>query len=126
MFRTHHQRGWGSRPRRLGIAAGGLAVAAALLGSITGEAGAVAQASPPQPSITSVSFSWTSGPGVASPTITLAGSNFGTSEPSGTSDNITSCGPYTANGDVYGSQLYFADDTNFEPPTAAAAPPASA
>lgn len=111
--------------RRYATIVGGLAVAAALLGSLAGLSPANAASKPataraaaltpaPQPSISSVSFSGTSGPGVASPAITITGSNFGTRAPAGTSDNSTSCGPYTANGDVYGSKLYFADDTNFE------------
>jgi hypothetical protein len=76
--------------------------------------GTAVAASASQPSIASVSFSGTSGPGVASPTITITGSHFGTTAPKGTSDNSTNCGPYTANGDVYGTKLYFVDDTNFE------------
>jgi hypothetical protein len=104
MFRTHS--------RHLGIVAGGLAVAVGLLGGIAGAADAAGSA--PQASISSVSFSGTAGSGVGSPTITLTGSNFGSSAPAGTSDNSTSCGLYTANGDVYGSDLYFADDNNFE------------
>jgi hypothetical protein len=110
--------------RRYAIIAGGLAVTAALLGSLAGlgpanaasktATGAGALSSAPQPSISSVSFSGTSGSGVASPTITITGSHFGSSAPAGTSDDSTSCGPYTANGDVYGNKLYFVDDTNFE------------
>ena len=61
-----------------------------------------------------MSFSGIHGPGVDSPTITITGSRFGTTAPPGTSDNTTGCGPYTANGDVYGSKLYFTDDANFE------------
>jgi hypothetical protein len=108
-----------ARARHYAIVAGSLAVAGVLLGGITSAAGAaarpdVAQASAPQPYISSVSFSGTAGSGEASPTITLTGTDFGASAPAGTSDNSTSCGPYTANGDVYGSELYFEDDTNFE------------
>jgi hypothetical protein len=116
MFTSHH-RGRTTRLRRLSVVAGGLAATGVLLGSVTGAADATAQpttASAPQPSISSVSFTGASGSGVASPTITLTGSHFGARAPVGTSDNSTSCGPYTANGDVYGSKLYFADDTNFE------------
>jgi hypothetical protein len=101
----------------LSVIAGGLVAAAVLLGSVTGAAAATARpatASATQPSITSVSFTGASGSGVASPTITVTGSHFGSKAPAGTSDNSTSCGPYTANGDVYGSKLYFVDDTNFE------------
>lgn len=93
------------------ILARGVVVTGAAMATIIGTAVA---ASASQPNITSVSFSGTSGPGVASPAITITGSGFGTTAPTGTSDNSTSCGPYTANGDVYGSKLYFADDANFE------------
>jgi hypothetical protein len=75
--------------------------------------GAVA-ASASQPGISSVSFSGTAGAGVASPTITITGSHFGATAPKGTSDNTTTCGSYTANGDVYGSKLYFVDDGKLE------------
>ena len=68
----------------------------------------------PRPDISSVSFSGTPGPGVASPTITITGSDFGATAPAGTSNNTTGCGPYTANGNVYGGKLYFTDDANFE------------
>jgi hypothetical protein len=67
-----------------------------------------------QPNITSVSFSGPSGPGVGSPTITVTGNNFGTAAPRGTSDSVTGCGTYTANGKVYGSKLYFTANANFE------------
>lgn len=84
---------------------------------------AAAQASPHQakpadsvarPSITSVSFTGYYGTGVSSPTVKVTGSGFGTTPPPGAADNTTSCGTYTANGQVYGSQLYFLDDNNFE------------
>jgi len=90
---------------------------------VTGAAAAAAQpspagtaplAEPAQPSISSVSFRGTSGPGVASPTITVTGSDFGARAPRGTGDDTTSCGPYTANGRVYGDELYITDDKNFE------------
>jgi hypothetical protein len=89
----------------------GVVVVGAAVATITGSAAA---ASASQPGISSVSFSGTAGSGVASPTITITGSHFGTAAPKGTSDNSTSCGTYNANGDVYGSKLYFADDGNFE------------
>jgi len=73
----------------------------------------VASASSVRPGISSVSFSGVAGAGKASPTITITGSHFGVA-PSGTSDNSTSCGGYTANGDVYGTKLYFVDSGNFE------------
>jgi hypothetical protein len=101
----------------LGVIAGGLAATGLVLASVTGAAGATARpaaTSAPQPSISSVSFAGASGSGVASPTITLTGTHFGSKAPAGTSDDSTSCGAYTANGDVYGSKLYFVDDTNFE------------
>jgi hypothetical protein len=85
------------------------------IGAVTATiVGGTVAASASQPGVSSVSFSGTGGPGVASPTITITGSHFGAAAPKGTSDNSTSCGPYTANGDVYGSKLYFVDDGNFE------------
>jgi hypothetical protein len=91
-----------------------LAAAALALATVPAFAASAARVSAPRPNISSVSFSGTHSPGVASPTITLTGSQFGATPPSGTSDNTTSCGPYTANGKVYGSKLYFLDDANFE------------
>lgn len=93
------------------VLARGVVVAGAAAAMIAGSAAA---ASASEPAISSVSFSGTAGSGVASPTITITGSNFGKTAPQGTSDNSTSCGPYTANGDVYGTKLYFVDDGNFE------------
>ena len=106
---THH------KPARWRAKAAVLAAttAAGLL-TIPALAASAARVSAPRPSISSVSFSGTHGPGVASPTITITGSGFGATAPAGTSDNTTSCGPYTANGKVYGSKLYFLDDANFE------------
>src|SRR5690349_18218416 len=100
MFRFQHR-------RLFGAMVGGVAVAAALLGSVAVTASASTASS--RPTITSVSFGGTSGPGVGSPTITLHGSGFGTNPPAGTPNNSTSCGAYTANGQVYGNQLYFLD-----------------
>ena len=90
------------------------ATAGLALATVPGLAASAALAASPRPSISSVSFSGTHGPGVASPVITISGSHFGTSAPAGTSDSTTSCGSYVANGDVYGSKLYFTDDANFE------------
>lgn len=84
------------------------------LASVPAFAASAAAASAARPGISSVSFTGTSGPGVASPALTITGSHLGTTPPSGTSDNSTSCGGYTANGEVYGSKLYLADDANFE------------
>lgn len=105
------------KPARWRSAAAVLAAAitaALALATIPALTASAALAAAPRPSISSVSFSGTHGPGVASPTITVTGSGFGASAPAGTSDNTTSCGPYTANGKVYGSKLYFLDDANFE------------
>jgi hypothetical protein len=105
----------GHKPARWRPAAAVLAAAAALaLAAIPAFAATASLASAPRPGIASVSFSGTSGPGVASPTITITGSRLGTTAPAGTSDNTTGCGPYTANGEVYGSKLYFTGDANFE------------
>ncbi len=90
------------------------ATAAFALITVPALAASAARASAPRPSIASVSFSGTHGPGGASPTITITGAQFGATAPTGTSDNTTSCGQYTANGKVYGGKLYFADDANFE------------
>ncbi len=103
------------KPARWRPAAAMLAATAALaLATIPALTASAARVSAPRPGISSVTFSGTHGPGVASPAITITGSGFGTTAPSGTSDNTTSCGPYTANGDVYGNKLYFTDDANFE------------
>ena len=90
------------------------ATAALALATIPAFTASAALAAAPRPSISSVSFSGTHGPGVASPTITITGSHFGTTAPAGTSNNTTSCGTYTANGKVYLGKLYFTDDANFE------------
>ena len=104
------------KPARWRPAAAVLAAttAALALAAVPALAASATLASAPRPGISKVSFRGTHGPGVASPKITITGSNFGTTAPPGTSDNTTSCGPYTANGDVYGSKLYFTDDANFE------------
>jgi hypothetical protein len=60
-----------------------------------------------------VTFSGTAGFGEPSPTVTVWGSHFGFPPP-GTSNNTTSCGTYTANGDVYGTRFYFRDRGNFQ------------
>ena len=88
--------------------------AALALATVPALAASAARASAPRPSIASVSFTGTHGPGMASPVITITGSPFGATAPAGTSDAITSCGTYTANGKVYGGKLYFTDDANFE------------
>jgi len=90
------------------------ATAAVVLGTLPASGASAALAAATRPSITSVSFSGTHGPGMASPTITINGSHLGATAPAGTSDGTTSCGTYAANGDVYGSKLYFTDDANFE------------
>lgn len=105
------------RPARWRFAAAVLAAATTAslaLVIVPAAATGAARASAPRPSITAISFSGTHGPGVASPTITIIGSRFGSTAPSGTSDNTTSCGTYTANGKVYGGKLYFTDNANFE------------
>jgi hypothetical protein len=79
----------------------------ALIGSA-----ATASASAVLPSISGVSFTGTAGSGVASPTVTITGAHFG-SAPAGTSDATTTCGGYSANGDVYNTRLYFVDDNDF-------------
>jgi hypothetical protein len=96
------------------VLAASAAAAALALATVPALAASAARAPAPRPSIASVSFSGTHGPGVASPTITVNGTNFGATAPPGTSDNTTSCGPYTANGKVYGGKLYITDDANFE------------
>jgi len=103
------------QPTRRQAKAAILATAAAFaLATAPALAASAALASAPQPSIASVSFTGTHGPGVPSPKITITGTNFGATAPAGTSDNTTSCGTYTANGKVYGNKLYFTDDANFE------------
>jgi hypothetical protein len=106
-----------TRTRTLIACAAAATIAATVGGSAAVWATAAtsaAVASAARPGITSVKFSGTSGPGTASPKVTITGSDFGTTAPKGTSDNTTSCGHYTANGKVRGSKLYFTDDANFE------------
>ena len=109
---SHKPARW--RPATAVLAAAAAAAVAIALATVPALTASAARASAPRPSIFSVSFSGTHGPGVASPTITITGTQFGASAPAGTSDNTTSCGAYTANGKVYGSKLYFTDDANFE------------
>jgi hypothetical protein len=62
------------------------------------------------PVITGVTFSGDT----ATPTVTIVGTGFRTAPPPGQSDNATSCGDYTSNGDVYGlNGLWFTDVNNF-------------
>ena len=107
---SHEPARW--RPTAAVLAAA--TTAAVCLATIPALTASAARAPAPRPNISSVSFSGTHGPGVASPTITITGSQLGATAPAGTSDNTTNCGPYTANGKVYGGKLYFLDDANFE------------
>ena len=90
------------------------AIAALALATAPAVTAATARAAAVRPSISAISFSGTHGPGVASPTVTITGTHFGAAAPPGTSNAVTSCGTYTANGKVYGSKLYFTDNANFE------------
>jgi hypothetical protein len=106
-----------SKPRRWWPAAAVLAAAttaALALATAPAVTASTARATAVRPSISTISFSGTHGPGVASPTVTITGTHFGATAPPGTSNNVTSCGTYTANGKVYGSKLYFTDNANFE------------
>lgn len=67
-----------------------------------------------RPTISSVTFSGLAGPGQPSPTITVQGRRFGPAAPIGQDNNVTSCGTYTNNGEVFKGRFYFTDDTNFE------------
>ncbi|HWG28620.1 hypothetical protein [Actinospica sp.] len=96
---------------RLGLTTSAVALAAGLAAATATNASA---ASTTRPSITDVWFSGNAGPGQESPYVTIDGSGFGSTYPSGSSDDNTSCGTYTNNGDVFGNQLYFTDDTDFE------------
>jgi hypothetical protein len=96
------------------VLAAAITTAALALAAVPAFAASTARATAVRPSISSISFSGTHGPGVASPTVTITGSHFGATAPTGTSDNTTSCGTYTANGKVYGGKLYFTDNANFE------------
>ncbi|MEU8974569.1 hypothetical protein AB0D11_35790 [Streptomyces monashensis] len=102
-----------SMAHRLTLATAALGLTAGLAATAA-PAQASTAAAVAQPSIGSVSFSGPHGPGVASPTITVNGSGFGTAAPAGTNNDVTSCGTYSNNGNSYGNQLYFLDDTNFE------------
>jgi hypothetical protein len=64
---------------------------------------------PGAPTFKKVTFSGTP----ANPTVTVTGKGFGT-VPAGASDNATSCGSYSNNGDAYGATaLWFQDTGNF-------------
>jgi hypothetical protein len=60
------------------------------------------------PVITSVTFTGSSG----SPTVTVTGHGFRHLPPTGYPNNTTNCGPYTSNGDDYGTEFNFLDNTN--------------
>jgi hypothetical protein len=107
---SHQSARW--RPAAAALAAA--TTAALALAAVPALTASAARAPAPRPSIASVSFSGTHGLGVPSPTITITGTQFGASAPAGTSNAITSCGTYTANGKVYGGKLYFTDNANFE------------
>jgi hypothetical protein len=107
---SHRPTRW--RPTAAVLAAA--TIAALALATVPAVAASTARAPVVRPSISSISFSGTHGPGVASPTVTVTGSRFGATAPPGTSNNTTSCGTYTANGDVYGSKLYFTANAHFE------------
>jgi hypothetical protein len=103
-----------TRWRLIAVVLAAAAAAAVALATVPAFTASAALAAAPRPSITSVSFSGTHGPGVASPAITITGSHFGATAPPGTPDGTTACGTYVANGDVYLGKLYFTDDANFE------------
>ena len=103
-----------TRWRAMAAVLAAAAIAALALATAPAVTASTARATAVRPSISSISFSGTHGPGVASPTVTINGSRFGTAAPAGTSNNVTSCGTYTANGDVYGSKLYFTANAHFE------------
>jgi len=90
------------------------AIAALALATVPAVSASTAHRAVARPSISTISFSGTQGPGVASPTVTITGSRFGAAAPPGTPNGTTSCGTYTANGDVYGGKLYFTANAHFE------------
>ncbi len=117
MLQAHGKLSGGSRRPQLLTAFVALAAVGGLVGALAGTAGATTKpstsASGGPAKILSVSFSGIQGASKAAPTITVTGTNFGASAPAGTSDNSNPCGNYTANGDVYGSELYFSENKNF-------------
>jgi len=60
--------------------------------------------------ITGVTFSGNVNP--PGPTVTVTGNNFGLHPPTGYNNNSTSCGPYTNNGDDFGTKFIFTDHTS--------------
>src|SRR5690348_10962501 len=96
---SHQPTRW--RPMAAALAAA--AIAALALATVPAVAASTARAAAGRPSIPTTSVCGTRGPGGASPTVAMTGSHFGAAAPPGTSDSTTSCGTYTANGDVYGS-----------------------
>ena len=107
---SHQPTRW--RPVAVAVLAAA-AIAALALATVPAVSASTARAAA-RPSISTISFSGTQGPGVASPTVTITGTHFGAAAPPGTSNSVTSCGTYTANGDVYGSKLYFTANAHFE------------
>jgi hypothetical protein len=104
-----------SMAHKLALAATALTLTVGLAATAVSAEASTSAATTTRPSISAASFTGYYGTGApASPTVTLTGTNFGTTAPAGTSDNTTSCGTYTANGQVYGSELYVVDDNNFE------------
>ena len=102
-----------ARWRPAAAVAAAAALAALAVATIPSAAAGTARATA-RPSITAISFTGAHGPGVASPTVTVTGTRFGATAPPGTPNGTTSCGTYTANGDVYGSKLYFTANAHFE------------
>ena len=101
-------------PYRLRLATSVLALAASLAAATAATATNASASSATRPSITTVRFTGNAGSGQESPYVVIDGSGFGSTYPSGTSDDSTGCGTYTNNGYVFGNRLYFTDDTNFE------------
>src|SRR5215467_6003468 len=101
---SHQPTRW--RPMAVAVLAAA-AIAALALATVPAVSASTAHRAVVRPSISAISFSGTHGPGVASPTVTITGTHFGAAAPPGTPNGTTSCGTYTANGDVYGGKLYF-------------------
>jgi hypothetical protein len=72
--------------------------------------GSIGEITTSGPAIAGVTFTGDT----AAPTVIISGYGFGTTAPAGASDDSTSCGSYTSNGEDYGAtNLWFVDTGNF-------------
>src|SRR5438552_1015672 len=95
---------------RLALLMTGIASVCLLVGASIASASATTAAANAHrtPVITAVTFTGSS----TAPTVTVTGRRLGHLAPTGYPDNTTSCGPYTNNGEDYGTEFVFTDTTH--------------